>query len=96
MEILACPMCRYEDLKLIVLEEKDEIESGVIHCSNCSRYYPIIDTIPVMLPDELRNRKEDTSFLEKWRDSLPEEIVYEGKPTSLKEKGIPDERARER
>ncbi len=96
MEILACPMCRYEDLELMVLEEKKEIESGVIYCSNCSRYYPIIDTIPVMLPDELRDRKEDAAFLEKWKGSLPEKIVYEGRPTSLKEKDIPDERSKER
>ena len=40
MDILACPMCRHEDLELMVLEEKEEIEAGVIYCSNCSRYYP--------------------------------------------------------
>jgi uncharacterized protein YbaR (Trm112 family) len=83
MELLACPICRSEELKLIVLSESEEINEGVIHCKDCGRYYPIIDTIPVMLPDQLREKEEDLDFLKKWRDELPAEIVSEGNPHSL-------------
>ncbi len=84
MDILACPICRFEKLELIVLKEVEEIEEGVIYCSNCSRFYPIMDTIPVMLPDELRERKEDINFLKKWKDFLPEKIIFKGRPINLK------------
>ncbi|MFQ5711656.1 MAG: Trm112 family protein [Candidatus Geothermarchaeales archaeon] len=83
MDILACPICRFEELELIVLKEDREIEEGAIYCPDCGRFYPIIDSIPVMLPDELRERKEDVSFLKKWRDALPQKIVLKGKPINL-------------
>ena len=52
-------------------------------CDSCGRYYPIIDEIPVMLPDELRSRKEDLEFLAKWKDRLPKQVVTAGKPVHL-------------
>ena len=88
MELLACPMCRSEKLELIVLSESEEVDEGVIACKACGRYYPIIDTIPVMLPDQLRDKKEDLSFLERWRGNLPRRVVSEGKPHSLGEAGL--------
>ncbi|MHA1542163.1 MAG: Trm112 family protein, partial [Candidatus Hodarchaeales archaeon] len=42
IEILACPICKNPDLELIVIEQKsEEIETGLINCSKCNRYYPI-------------------------------------------------------
>jgi len=83
MEILACPICKHYPLQLYVFEEKKEIVEGLIVCSSCKRWYPIIDEIPHMLPDELRNKEEDLAFLRKWKDKLPEEVVKEGKPYTL-------------
>jgi uncharacterized protein YbaR (Trm112 family) len=60
-----------------------EIASGVLVCPKCSRWYPIIDEIPHMLPDELRNPREDIPFLEKNRKALPKELVISGKPSHL-------------
>ncbi len=40
-----CPKCKGE-LKLI--------KGEVLICKSCKRWYPIIDDIPHMLPDELR------------------------------------------
>jgi len=52
MQILACPVCK-GDLKLKVDEEKvEEIVSGSLYCSKCNYYYPIVDTIPNLLPPE--------------------------------------------
>ncbi|MEM2843241.1 MAG: Trm112 family protein [Candidatus Bathyarchaeia archaeon] len=83
MEILACPICKHHPLQLYVLEEKKEVVEGLIFCSSCKRWYPIIDEIPHMLPDELRRKDEDLNFLKKWREKIPEEIIKEGKPYTL-------------
>ncbi len=76
MSILACPIDKSFPLRLIELESKGDIViSGALLCQECARFYPIIDEIPVMLPDELRRRQEDIDFINKWRDKLPKEIV---------------------
>jgi uncharacterized protein YbaR (Trm112 family) len=87
MDILACPIDKSYPLELLVFEEKEEISSGIITCLKCNRYYPIIDEIPHMLPDELRERDEDLKFLEKWRSKIPEKVLTEGKPFILKPPG---------
>ena len=52
MQILACPVCK-GDLKLKVDEEEgEEIVRGSLYCSKCNYSYPIIDTIPNLLPPE--------------------------------------------
>lgn len=54
MEILACPMCK-GDLQLEITEEdENEVITGSLYCSRCSERYPIIDTIPNLLPPDLR------------------------------------------
>lgn len=54
MEILACPMCKGE-LTLTIDEEKDdEIIRGSLFCAKCSERYPIEDSIPNLLPPDLR------------------------------------------
>ncbi|MEM2895993.1 MAG: Trm112 family protein [Candidatus Bathyarchaeia archaeon] len=75
MEILACPIDKHSPLELYVFEEKEEIIEGLIVCPKCNRFYPIIDEIPHMLPDELRNKEEDRKFIKKWREKIPEEMI---------------------
>ena len=85
LDILACPMDKHYPLELVEfgLRGSDIVVEGVLLCSKCGRYYPIIDEIPVMLPDKLRNKKEDLGFLEKWSSKLPPTVVHDGKPWSL-------------
>jgi len=85
MDILACPIDKYYPLELHVFEEREEIIEGMIVCPKCLRWYPIRDEIPEMLPDELRNKRDDVDFLKRWRDKIPEKILVEGKPFNLKE-----------
>jgi len=85
MDILACPICKNHPLELHVFEEKDEIVSGLLICVSCNRFYPIIDEIPNMLPDDLRERNEDLRFLKIWESKVPKEILEEGKPFNLKQ-----------
>ena len=55
MEILACPVCK-GSLELNIEEEDEkEIVTGSLYCAKCSEYYPIRDTIPNLLPPDLRN-----------------------------------------
>lgn len=55
MDILVCPVCKGE-LQLIVEEEnEEEIVSGSLHCDKCKVDYPILDTIPNLLPPDQRD-----------------------------------------
>ncbi len=84
LDILACPIDKHYPLELFDLKsEGDLIVDGVLACSQCNRYYPIIDEIPVMLPDELRNKNEDLEFLSRYKDRLPDKIALQGRPHHL-------------
>ena len=84
MDVLACPICKHYPLDLHVFEENEEIKEGIIICQMCKRWYPIIDEIPHMLPDELRDGKYDLPFIKKWKNKFPESILEEGKPFNQK------------
>jgi uncharacterized protein YbaR (Trm112 family) len=54
MDILACPVCKGE-LELTVDEEKEgEVVTGSLYCPKCGENYPIVDSIPNLLPPEQR------------------------------------------
>ncbi|MEM3671439.1 MAG: Trm112 family protein [Thermoprotei archaeon] len=63
MDILQCPECTSPQLGLVTAEQKDgEIWLAVIVCKACKRWYPVINGIPHMLPDEMR-QSEDKAFV---------------------------------
>jgi uncharacterized protein YbaR (Trm112 family) len=81
MDILACPIDKTHPLELHEIKEKDNVVSeGVLVCTKCSRFFPIIEEIPIMLPDELRDKKLEIDFLKKYRENLPEKVVKNGLP----------------
>ena len=54
MEILACPVCK-GDLELrVITEEADDVVEGSLHCAQCDEKYLIEDSIPNLLPPQLR------------------------------------------
>jgi uncharacterized protein YbaR (Trm112 family) len=58
MKILACPVCK-GDLKLNVDKEEDnEIVTGSLYCTKCQHSYPIVDTIPNLLPPDFAEKKD--------------------------------------
>ncbi|MEM4345143.1 MAG: methytransferase partner Trm112 [Candidatus Nitrosocaldus sp.] len=70
LDILVCPIDK-SDLQLRVFVEcDDEIMEGVLICSACKRLYPIIKGIPVLLPDELRDKSVEQEFFKRWKDRL--------------------------
>jgi uncharacterized protein YbaR (Trm112 family) len=56
---------------------------GILFCRKCSRFYPIIDEIPIMLPDELRDKQKDLQFLKKWENYIPQLILKNSNPWHL-------------
>ena len=81
VEILACPIDKHHPLEMFQCTIKEEvILDGALFCQKCTRFYPIIDEIPIMLPDELRDKKQDLEFLEKFHEKLPEKITKNGLP----------------
>ena len=90
LDILACPIDKYYPLELIEIDIAEDkiinenvIKEGVLFCSQCSRFYPIIEEIPVMLPDELRDKEKDIQFLQKWQEKIPSKIIKNGNPWHL-------------
>lgn len=84
IDILACPIDKNHPLELFEIKEKDNIISeGAMFCPKCLRFYPIIEEIPIMLPDELRNKKQEIEFLKNNKDRLPEKIVTKANPWHL-------------
>jgi SAM-dependent methyltransferase len=57
-EVYPCEVC-----------QKKEIEEGLLECPLCGKWYPIVDTIPVILPNALDIFPE---FLNKYKSILPE------------------------
>ena len=58
---------------------RHDITWGILHCTNCGRWYPVIDGIPFMYPDELRVkpriRGKEEEFLKKFGDRIPPEVL---------------------
>ncbi len=55
-DMLVCPTCK-SDLSLeIESEENNDVISGKLHCKNlkCKEIYAIEDSIPNLLPSDLR------------------------------------------
>ena len=84
MDILACPIDKSHPLELFEIKEKDNVVSeGALFCPKCSRLYPIIEEIPIMLPDELRDKKQEIEFLKNNKEQLPEKIISNANPWHL-------------
>ncbi|MBA3751156.1 MAG: hypothetical protein H0X03_09770 [Nitrosopumilus sp.] len=59
------------------------IEEGLLFCNSCLRFYPIVEEIPIILPDDLRDKNHDLELLKKWSNSLPEKVVNKALPWHL-------------
>ena len=54
MEILACPVCKGSLDLTIGKEDGEDIVTGSLFCGQCNEAYPIEESIPNLLPPELR------------------------------------------
>lgn len=55
VDILACPVCKGPLELRVEKEERQEIVTGSLYCPNCRETYPIEDSIPNLLPPNLRS-----------------------------------------
>jgi uncharacterized protein len=92
LDLLACPIDKHYPLELFEINIKREdnndtdditISEGILFCNKCYRFYPIIDEIPVLLPDELREKRKDIDFLQKWQNRIPAKVINQGNPWHL-------------
>ena len=84
IDILACPIDKTHPLELVTINENDDIISeGILSCTKCKRFYPIIEDIPIMLPDELRDKNQEINFLTRFKDKIPKEILTSANPWHL-------------
>jgi len=63
-----------------------EVDAGLLVCSECGRWYPVgssVETIPELLPDDLRDREREVAWLERWRELIPSTVLEDGKPHNL-------------
>ncbi|OGD55062.1 hypothetical protein A3K81_02770 [Candidatus Bathyarchaeota archaeon RBG_13_60_20] len=63
-----------------------EVEEGLLRCPECGRWYPIgsaVESIPELMPDDLRERDRDLEWLTKWKEKLPEQVLRDGRPYTL-------------
>jgi uncharacterized protein YbaR (Trm112 family) len=67
---------RSSEVPLEVCQEcvKKEIVTGVLICPKCGRWYPIVDGIPYMLPDEYRIKRVDREFISRFFEVIPKEV----------------------
>jgi len=74
---LACPFDKHDLSIKIFKQEQEEILEGILTCSHCQRYYPIVHGIPIMSPDEYRQIELEIPLLSKWGEDL---LIKSGKP----------------
>ncbi|MEQ9437915.1 MAG: Trm112 family protein [Cyclobacteriaceae bacterium] len=67
LDKLCCPVDK-SDLQHQVFQEDEQgdIVEGLLTCPQCHRYYPIIYGLPIMTPDEYRQKELETPILDKW------------------------------
>ena len=66
-----------------------EVKEGLLYCTKCHRWYPIgcaVETIPELMPDELREHENEYKWLEKWKEKIPKKILESGLPINLYKK----------
>ena len=54
LEIIRCPLCKSNFELHVDSEKDDEILEGNLICSQCEAEFPIANSIPNLLPPDLR------------------------------------------
>jgi uncharacterized protein YbaR (Trm112 family) len=58
MDILVCPVDKATLTLNVTKEDGNEVIEGTLTCTQCNEVYPIQDSIPNLLPPELRRSME--------------------------------------
>lgn len=66
LQKLACPFDKSDLHIKIFKHEGDSVQEGLLTCAQCQRYYPIIYGVPIMSPDEYREKALEQPLLKRW------------------------------
>jgi uncharacterized protein YbaR (Trm112 family)/SAM-dependent methyltransferase len=86
LDYIACSHCGGDLTCRLPLSEKAggaegndsvEIKKGLLVCSGCGLWFPIIDYIPELLPNHLRDWEKDLAFLKTLGHKLPKDTFKE-------------------
>jgi uncharacterized protein YbaR (Trm112 family) len=65
---LCCPFDKKDlDLQIVSQDTDNNILEGLLTCTECKRYYPIVKGIPIMSPDEYREAKFELPLMANWK-----------------------------
>ena len=65
---LCCPFDKKDlDLQIVSQDTNNNILEGLLTCTECNRYYPIVKGIPIMNPDEYREAKFELPMMANWK-----------------------------
>lgn len=68
---LCCPFDKKDlDVQIFVRDQDEQIIEGLLTCTHCKRYYPIVHGVPIMSPDEYREPQLETPLLQRWENRL--------------------------
>lgn len=68
---LVCPFDKQElELQIFAEDGQGNILEGMLTCSHCKRYYPIVYGLPIMTPDEYRVAALEAPLFKKWEKQL--------------------------
>ena len=79
-DLLACPSCRHAQFEFLSRTDSASHagnclgDVGVLICTYCERWYPIESGIVRMLPDNIRSRASDESFISRHFESFRPEL----------------------
>ena len=73
---LCCPFDKKElEAKIFVKDTDENIIEGLLICTHCKRYYPVVYGVPIMSPDEYREPQLETPLLHRWKTNLNENYI---------------------
>jgi uncharacterized protein YbaR (Trm112 family) len=68
IEKLCCPFDKNDlSLKVLAKDTEQNVIEGILSCSQCKRNYPIIYGVPIMSPDEYRQKQLEQPIMEQWK-----------------------------
>lgn len=71
---LCCPMDKHDlDIDIFTETDENEILEAIMNCPQCNRQFPVIYGIPILIPDEYRDKSLEEPILNKWEQLLDEE-----------------------
>ena len=68
---LVCPQDKSElNLQVFATDKEHNIIEGLFTCNTCKRYYPVIYGLPIMTPDEYRQKELEMPVMQRWQSQL--------------------------